>query len=449
MNPTEVEHGLSLLGDDPLSSTIAFVILILVTGLMALIEIAYIAVRQTVLLQLVRKGDWRAKMALPMVKEPSEMLAATQLGITLAAVAGGATVVTTISLAVAKALEAGGMRAGMAVSLGVIASTILFSYLVMVFGELVPKRLAYQYALPLSLYLAPVLRLLIILTWPFIRLLTGTTALLCRLFGIKLAEQAKYTSAELAIILEMTDDFSHEEKQLTQRVLGFAQTEVREAMVPRTDFVAISGERTVDEFIQLSLESGRSRMPVYGESIDDIIGVLHLKKAGIHARKGERQRKVKEIVQPPLTVPESVSALDVLTRMRAEQRHMAIVIDEFGQVVGLVTIEDLLEELVGEVYDESDIKRSKVKQLKDGSYLVDAGISLRDLSFILGAGFEASEDYETLGGLVLDAHGDIPQKGARVRVNGWEIEVMSMRGQRIRRVRMRKAADEPQEQETG
>jgi len=190
-------------------------------------------------------------------------------------------------------------------------------------------------------------------------------------------------------------------------------------------------------------------MPVYGESIDDIIGVLHLKKAGIHARKGERQRKVKEIVQPPLTVPESVSALDVLTRMRAEQRHMAIVIDEFGQVVGLVTIEDLLEELVGEVYDESDIKRSKVKQLKDGSYLVDAGISLRDLSFILGAGFEASEDYETLGGLVLDAHGDIPQKGARVRVNGWEIEVMSMRGQRIRRVRMRKAADEPQEQETG
>lgn len=438
MKSTEVEHGLSLLGDDPLSSTIAFAILILVTGLMALIEIAYIAVRQSVLLQLVRKGDWRAKMALPMVKEPSEMLAATQLGITLAAVAGGATVVTTFSLAIAKALANGGMTEGLALTLGIIASTILFSYLVMVFGELVPKRLAYQHALPLALYLAPLLKFLIAVTWPFIRLLTGTTALVCRLFGLKLSEQAKYSSAELAIILEMTEDFSRDERLLAQRVLSFAQTEVREAMVPRMDFVAISGEKTVDEFIQLSLETGRSRMPVYGEGIDDIIGVLHLKDAGIHARKGERQRQLQEIVRPALTVPESVSAMAAFKQMRAEQLHMAIVIDEFGQVVGLVTIEDLLEEVVGEVYDESDVMRSKVKQLKDGSYLVDAGVSLRDLSFSLGAEFAVSDNYETLGGLVLDAHGDIPAKGARVRVNGWEIEVMSMRGQRIRRVRMRK-----------
>ncbi len=438
MNATEVEHGLSLLGDDPLSSTIAFVILILVTGLMALIEIAYIAVRQSVLVQIVRKGDWRAKMALPMVIEPNEMLAATQLGITLAAVAGGATVVTTVSLAAAKAMAALGLSAGLALSLGVLVATIVFSYFMMVFGELVPKRLAYQYALPLTLYLAPLLKFLIIITWPFIRLLTGTTALVCRLFGIRLSEQAKYSSAELAIILEMTEDFSRDERQLAQRVLSFAQTEAREAMVPRMDFVAISGEKTVDEFIQLSLETGRSRMPVYGEGIDDIIGVLHLKDAGIHARKGERQRLLKEIVRPALTVPESVSAMAVFKQMRAEQLHMAIVIDEFGQVVGLVTIEDLLEEVVGEVYDESDIMRSKVKQLKDGSYLVDAGVSLRDLSFSLGAEFEVSDNYETLGGLVLDAHGDIPAKGAKVRVNGWEIEVMSMRGQRIRRVRMRK-----------
>ena len=124
--------------------------------------------------------------------------------------------------------------------------------------------------------------------------------------------------------------------------------------------------------------------------------------------------------------------------MKEHQRQMAIVIDEFGQVVGLVTAEDLLEELVGEVFDESDVRRIKVKKLRDGSYLMDAGISLRDLSFSLGSEFPLADDYETLGGLIMDSHGGIPKKGTRTRINGWEIEVMSMRGQRIRQVRMRK-----------
>ena len=435
-----MEPGLSLLGDDPLSSIIAFIILILVTGLMALIEIAYIAARQTVLMQLVRKGDWRAKLALPMVKEPSEMLAATQLGITLAAVAGGATVVATISFAVAGAGQGMGLSPGAAMSLGIFVATVIFSYFVMVFGELVPKRLAYQYAIPLTLYLAPVLKFLIIITWPFIRLLTSTTALVCRLFGIKLSEQAKYSSAELAIILEMTDDFSRDERQLTQRVLGFAQTKVREAMVPRTDFIAVSGNKTVDEFIELSLETGHSRMPVYGETVDDILGVLHLKDAGRHARAGERQRPICEIVHAAMTVPESASVLDVFKQMRAEQIHMAIVVDEFGQVVGLVTVEDLLEEVVGEVYDESDVIRSKAVPLSDGSYLLDAGISLRDLSFTLGTEFPLAEDYETLGGLILDLHGDIPLVGTIVSISGWEIEVARVHGNRIQKAKMKRLA---------
>ena len=433
-----MEHGISLLGEDPLSLTIAFIILILVNALMALIEIAYIAVRQSAVIQLVRKGDWRAKLALPMVKEPSEMIAATQLGITLAAVAGGATVVTTISLAVARTMASLGTSDTLAITVGVIAATVLFSYFVMVFGELVPKRLAYQFAEPLTLYLAPLLKFLIIITWPFIWLLTASTALVSRLLGIKLTEQGRYSSAELAIILEMTDDFTRDEKLLAKRVLTFSQTQVREAMVPRTDFVAISGDKTVDDFIELSLQTGRSRMPVYDETPDDILGVLHLKEAGEHSRGGERHRPLREVVHPALTVPENISAHKALVQMKERQRQMAIVIDEFGQVVGLVTAEDLLEELVGEVFDESDVRRVKVKKLKDGSYLMDAGISLRDLSFSLGSEFPLADDYETLGGLIMDSHGGIPKKGTRVRVNGWEIEVMSMRNQRIRRVRMRK-----------
>jgi len=431
-----------LLGEDPLSSTIAFVILILINALMALIEIAYIAARQSILVQLVRKGDWRAKLALPMVKEPSEMIAATQLGITLAAVVGGATVVTTISLAAARMMTSLGLSDALSITLGVIVSTVLFSYFVMVFGELVPKRLAYQFAEPLTLHLAPLLKFLIIITWPFIWLLTASTALVSRLLGIKLTEQGRYSSAELAIILEMTDDFTRDEKQLAKRVLTFSQTKVREAMVPRTDFVAISGDKTVDDFIELSLQTGRSRMPVYGQTLDDILGVVHLKEAGERARSGERQRPLREVAHSALTVPENISAHKTLVQMKERQRQMAIVIDEFGQVVGLVTAEDLLEELVGEVFDESDVRRVKVKKLRDGSYLMDAGISLRDLSFSLGSEFPIADDYETLGGLIMDSHGGIPKKGTRARINGWEIEVMSMRGQRIRQVRMRKTTKE-------
>lgn len=431
-----------MLGEDPLSSTIAFVILILINALMALIEIAYIAARQSILVQLVRKGDWRAKLALPMVKEPSEMIAATQLGITLAAVVGGATVVTTISLAAARMMTSLGLSDALSITLGVIVSTVLFSYFVMVFGELVPKRLAYQFAEPLTLHLAPLLKFLIIITWPFIWLLTASTALVSRLLGIKLTEQGRYSSAELAIILEMTDDFTRDEKQLAKRVLTFSQTKVREAMVPRTDFVAISGDKTVDDFIELSLQTGRSRMPVYGQTLDDILGVVHLKEAGERARSGERQRPLREVAHSALTVPENISAHKTLVQMKERQRQMAIVIDEFGQVVGLVTAEDLLEELVGEVFDESDVRRVKVKKLRDGSYLMDAGISLRDLSFSLGSEFPIADDYETLGGLIMDSHGGIPKKGTRARINGWEIEVMSMRGQRIRQVRMRKTTKE-------
>ncbi len=427
-----------MLGDGLLGSIIAFIILILITGLMALIEIAYIAARQTVLIQLARKGDWRAKLALPIVKEPSEMLAAIEIGITLAAVVGGATVVSTVSLLIAGAGRGIGLNPGVATNLGILVSTVGFSYFMMVFGQLVPKRLAYQYAIPLTLYLAPVLKFLIIVTWPFIRLLTGTTALVCRMFGLKLSEQAKYSSAELAIILEMTEDFSRDERQLTQRVLGFAQTKIRESMVPRTDFVTISADNTVDEFIELSLETGHSRMPVYGENVDDIIGVLHLKEAGRHARKGERHRPIRDIVQSAMTVPESASALDVFKQMRAEQNHMAIVVDEFGQVVGLVTIEDLLEEVVGEVYDESDVIRSKIVQLSNGSFLMDAGISLRDLSFSLNAEFPLAKDYETLGGLILDLHGDIPAVGDIVSINGWEIEVARVNGNRIQKAKMKR-----------
>ncbi len=434
-----MEQNFSILGGSTLSSTIAFVILIFITALMALLEIAFIAVRQSALLQLSRKGNWRAKLALPLASDPSVILATAQIGITLASVIGGATVVTTASLATAKLLYSFGLGEHLSLSLGVAIATVLFAFCVMLFGELVPKRIAYQYAEPIALALAPLLKAIVTLAWPFVKLLTASTWLVCAMFGVKLKSQAKYSAAELAIILEMTEDFTREEKHIAHRVLTFAKTQVRESMVPRTDFIAISGDKTVADFIDLSLQTGRSRLPVFGEDLDDIIGILHLRDVGVLSVQGKRGTILREITEPPLTVPENAGAQEALMQMREAQRQMAIVVDEFGQVVGLVTAEDLLEELVGELYDESDVRTAKVKRLPDGTFIVDAAISLRDLSFALGTDFPLPEDYETLGGLILDLHGSIPEAGATVSVDGWDIEVMRVQGRRVRQVKMSRA----------
>ncbi len=431
-----MESGVSVLGEDPLSSIIAFVILVLITALMVAIEVAYIAVRRSAILERIKRRDRRAKLAYPHVKEPMDMLAATAIGITLASVVGGATVVATIGILVQRFGVSFGYSPASSLAIGIVIGTIIFSYVVLLFGEIIPKRLAYQFSEAVTLWTAPILRLTIILTFPFLWLLKVGASLFCKLFKIRLSEAQRYNAAELAIILEMTEDFTKDERELAKRVLKFRETEVRDAMVPRVDWVAIEGGRSIREFIDLALISGKSRLPVYGESHDEIIGIMHIKHAGALELKGAGGDSVKDHVSEALHVPESTTALSALNQMREASQQMAIVVDEFGGVVGLVTVEDLLEELVGELFDESDVRQERVKRLSDNQWLAEGGISLNDLSYALRMEFPRARDYETLSGLVMDKLGKVPTVGTRLTVNGLEVEVTRVTKRRILEVKI-------------
>jgi len=435
-----VESGVLVAGEDPLSSPllsgIAFFVLVAVTALMVAIEVAYIAVRRSAIVERIKRGDKRAKLAYPHIKEPMDMLAATAIGITLASVVGGATVVATIGALIQKIGVSLGYSSTASLTLGILVGTVIFSYVVLLFGEILPKRLAYQYSEELTLWTAPILRWTIIFTYPLLWLLKAGANLLCRVFRIRLSEEQRYNAAELAIILQMTEDLTKEEKELAERVFRFRETEVRHAMVPRVDWVAIDGDKTIREFIDLALESGKSRLPVYGENQDEIIGVMHIKYAGALERQGLGSQLVKNHASPALFVPESATALSALNQMREASQQMAIVVDEFGGIVGLVTVEDLLEELVGEVFDESDVRQERLKMVSDSSWLAQGGISLKELSFALKTELPHARDYETLSGLIIEKLGKVPAVGARLTVNGLELEVTRATKRRILEVKI-------------
>ena len=241
-------------------------------------------------------------------------------------------------------------------------------------------------------------------------------------------------------MVDLTEDLTKDERDLAQRVLSFSATEVRETMVPRTDWISLGGGETVNRLIEVALETGYSRLPICGDSVDEVLGIMHIKQAGQLQREARGNEPLSQHVQPALTIPESLSAFHALTQLRDIRHQMAIVIDEFGQVVGLVTAEDLLEELVGEVFDESDRTLRKWRRVDDGSYVVDGTLSLKELSGVLGVRLPLSEDYETLGGLILDSLGRIPIEGEHLEVEGIGMEILKVDRRRIKQVRLRQVS---------
>jgi len=426
-------------GDAPYIALIAAVSLIALNAFFAAVEIAYVSARRSRLQELADRQDRRARLALALLDDLSGLLAAVQIAVTLIGVLAGATVVTAVGTSLGHLLHSLGWSSVSAYGLGLAIGTVAFSLLVILLGELAPKRIAYQRAEGIALAVAPVMRGLIWFIYPVIWLLARCTNGISRLLGVRTTDTRRYTQAELALVVDLTEDLTRDERELTRRVLAFTETEVRETMVPRTDWVAVGAEATLNEFIEVALRSGFSRLPIHGANVDEVVGVFHVKEASRLARDGHGNEPIARHVKPALAVPESVSGLNALTQMREARQQMAIVIDEFGQVVGLVTVEDLLEELVGEVFDESDRQPRKWRRADDGSYLVDAGIGLKELSGVLGVRLPLSEDYETLGGLILERLGRIPAEGEQLEINGVSLRVLRVERQRIRKVRIEKS----------
>jgi putative hemolysin len=324
--------------------------------------------------------------------------------------------------------------------IGVLVGAVFEVVIIFVFFEAVPKNWAVHNAERAALLSAPVVTALV--RFPPIRLISSMLIGLANLIignpgesgdGIR---PSYITDSELKAMADVAHEenvIEHDERTFIHSIIDFGDTVVREVMVPRTDMVTVEADVTVTEALEAALAAGYSRIPVHEEGIDDVVGIAYTKDLVRAERVGKAEHVVRASIRPAEFVPESKDVSALLRQMQEEKFHMAIVVDEYGGTAGLVTLEDLLEELVGEIVDEFDVEEPAVERKVDGSVLVSARYSVADADELLGSELPQGT-WDTVGGLMLDLVGRVPDEGDSVEVDGFRLTALNVRGRRIGRV---------------
>jgi CBS domain containing-hemolysin-like protein len=321
------------------------------------------------------------------------------------------------------------------VAIGVTLNVIVF----FVLAEAVPKTYAVIHSERAAQITARPVNALV--SFPVLRLISrgliGLTNVIVRGKGLKkgpfVSEQELLGIVEAAAQDEVIE---HEERELIESIIEFGDTVAREIMMPRPDMVIIPNEGTVTSALDLAIANGYSRLPVFGSGDDDVIGLAYTKDLIRAEREGRGDLSVLDLVRPVRFIPENKPVSNLMREMQAGKFHIAIVADEYGDVAGLVTLEDCLEELVGEIVDEYDVEEHRVERLPDGDYLVDGGMSIDELNELLG-GELPNDDWDTLGGLVFNTLGHVPDAGEMLEFDGWRFIAEEVEGRRVRLVRVR------------
>ncbi|MBI4714809.1 MAG: HlyC/CorC family transporter [Nitrospirae bacterium] len=368
-------------------------------------------------------------------------LATVQVGITfvglLAGAVGGAAAVEVLEPVFARI--PGMERFGEPLSIVIVVTVI--SYFTLIFGELVPKSLALRFSEPIALSVGGLIQGLSRGSSIPVRLLTWSTRTILRPFlGQLPREGSLVTEEEIKIMLREGGEkgvFDQSEQDLIHSVFEFADTTVKEVMVPRPKINAIAMDTPPDVILKYIVESGFSRFPVYEGTLDETRGILHQKDI-MEAVLSQRAPEIRKLLHPVYFVPETKKISDLLKELQRRRVHMAIVVNEYGSVEGLVTIEDLIEEIVGEIEDEYDLQERPVERLRDGSMVVDASMSIRDLADRYELSLPESEDYETLAGFMLSHIQKMPRGGEIIRLGPYKLTVVDMEGKRIARVKVEK-----------
>ena len=326
--------------------------------------------------------------------------------------------------------------------LGVLFGIVFEVVIIFVFFEAVPKNWAVQHADRAALLSAPIVSALI--RFPPIRWLSALLiGLANRIIGVADDDgegmpRSYITDSELKAMADVAHEekvIEKDERSFIHSIIDFGDTVAREVMTPRPDMVTVEADASVREALEAALGAGYSRIPVEEEGIDDIIGIAYAKDLVRDERAGKANQAVRDSMRPPKFVPESKEVSDLLREMQEEKFHMAVVVDEYGGTAGLITLEDLLEELVGDIIDEFDVEEPTVERLDDGSVLVSALYSVDDADELLGAELPHGP-WDTVGGLMLDLAGRVPNQGDSVEVDGFRLTAVDVRGRRIARVRI-------------
>jgi len=430
----------------PVGELIVIVLLTLLEGFFVAGEIALVSIRRSRVEQLVDEGRPGARRVRRLLDEPGRFLAVSQLGLTVIGFFASAYAAVSLveSLRGLLAPVAGNSAEGIAL----VIVTILLALFTIVFAELVPKTLALANAERVAIALSLPIEFLARALSPLIALLTGITSTIAKAFGANVSNEAQITAEELRLIVERGGEqgvLEAEEEQMINAVIELGSRRVHEVMVPRIAMATIQATATFDEAIETIVEHGHSRIPVYDESVDEILGILYAKDLLPFLRESAGPRPdLRTLLRTPVYIPESMTVDDLLHEFQRRKVHIAIVLDEYGGTAGLVTIEDLLEEIVGEIQDEYDVEEPMVVRLSDDEARLDGRASVDDLAelFDTNLGLEDEDEYDTVGGLIYHRIGGVPTPGDRVEVDGLTLTVESTDGRRVGKVLAVRRRDE-------
>ncbi len=426
-------------------------IFVLINGLFVAIEFALARVNKTRIEQRTKEGNKTAALILKALEKIDSYISASQVGITISSLALGAIGEMTIAKLLMPYVErfaTPSITDFTAHSIALPLALLIVTYFHVVIGEIIPKTVAFINPERTAFVLIWPLEIFKLITNPLVSILNLSASSILRVFGITdLRTTFVYTEDELKMLLNISQEegvLEESEKEMISNIFDFPDTVAREIMTPRTDMVCIEANKMIKDAIKTIIDSKHSRIPIYEESIDNVVGVITTRDLLEQIQLGNNEKPVKGIAKPVVKVPESKPIDDLLTELKRKSLQLAIIIGEFGGTSGLVTIEDIIEEIVGEIPDEFDHEIDPIQILPNNDFLIAGGLNIEEINEKLGTKF-SNEHYDTIGGLAFGLIGEEPKEGDEVESNGYILKVEVKNKQRIKLIRLKKAPEKPED----
>lgn len=419
-----------------LTEIIFLAILILLNAYFAATEIAFISLNDTKIEKMSKEGDKKAIQIVKMLKNPSKFLATIQIGITLAGFLSSAFASDTFADVLAPLLNRLFPLLSIEIwrGISIFIITIILSYFTLVFGELVPKRIAMKYYEKIAFFSIKIISVIATVTAPFVALLTMSTNIVSKVFGVSENEEAIVTEEEIKMMVDEGEEkgtIDEEEREMINNVFEFNDITAAEVMTHRRDMFALEIEEDLYKVLDEIDEYKYSRIPIYEENVDNIKGILYIKDI-LRALRDNEEIKTKQLIKDAYFVPETKPINEIFKELQKNKKQIAIVVDEYGGTSGLLTMEDILEELVGNIFDEYDEIESEYEKIDEDTYLISGSISIYDVRKILGVHIPEG-DYDTLSGYILEELGRLPEDGEKpvIETKDMTYKVESIEDKRI------------------
>lgn len=415
---------------------VVFIALLVLSAFFSGSETAFFSLSKAQVRDLRERSDLGARRVVRLLDRPRDLLVAILIGNTVVNTSAASVAALTVTQAA--------LAAGMDPRWALVAQILIVTFLLIVLVEISPKVFALKNNERWAITLSGPIRLASFIMWPVTKLLVGLVDLLARTFGVE-ATRILFNEEELRTLAEVSEEhgvLEEDEREMIHSIFEFGETEAGEIMVPRIDMVAVRRDEKVEQMIQTIRDVGHSRIPVYDQDVDHIVGILYAKDLIGVDRNGHSGKAVSEVMRDAYFVPESKRIATLLKEFQKHKIHMAIVVDEYGGTEGLVTMEDVIEEIVGEIQDEFDTEEEIIRHLDDGDILVLAKMEVSDFNREIGEDVvPKDEDFDTLGGFIFQLAGEVPIPGQEFHHTGWSFKVKTVEGNRILSLRVHPPAD--------